>query len=241
MATQDPPRSGLVLLFKISIAAHGPREEVTTGNSCTMIYFPQKGLYQWIAAEMNFNDIYKNLYTDIKQKKYFLIITFFIICLAAALSTFNSPELKIRAAEMINTSRHVAGQEYQSKSLLYIIFDIFVHNAVTAFEALFTGVLFSFGAILFAVANGYIIGFVVTTFNSDIGRVLPHAVFELLSLILACSYGIWLGTWPFKSNKFQAIKHRLMQCAKIYICVIVPLLRIAAAIEGVLIKSILRQ
>jgi stage II sporulation protein M len=121
-----------------------------------------------------------------------------------------------------------------------VIAKIFTHNAIALFISLFSGVLFFFIPVIVVIANGYITGFVVIPHPSLIGLLIPHGVFELPAFALSCSYGIWLGLWQFNRDRINTLKLRLMQCIKVYFCVVVPLLIIAATIEGSLTKYMLK-
>jgi len=184
---------------------------------------------------MDIKDTYKNIFADIKKKKYFLVFTIFIFSLAAALSVFNPPELRGILLEMVNAIRMLS-QDLQNRSLLYVIAKIFAHNAIASFIALLSGALLSLIPLSMVIANGYVVGSVVIPRLSKIGLLIPHGVFELPAFVLVCSYGIWLGLWPFKRGRIENLKLRLKQCIIIYVWIVVPLLIIAATIEGTLFK-----
>jgi stage II sporulation protein M len=185
-------------------------------------------------------DTYRNLYVDIRKKKYFLIFTAFIFVTAAVLTLLNSPELRRVLLEVIDSIRGLS-QSYHNKALLYIVASILVHNAIALLITLFSGALFGLIPISMVAANGYLVGFVVIPRLSSIALLIPHGIFELPAIILACSYGIWLGLWPFSRGRIETLKHRLKQCIAIYFRVVVPLLVIAAIIEGGLFKYMLRH
>jgi len=182
---------------------------------------------------LNIGDTYRNLYVDIRKKKYFLIFTVSLFFIGAALNVFNSPELRRIPLEVVDAFR----QDFNNRAfLLYTVAKIFAHNAVALFIALFSGALFFFFPIFIVITNGYLIGLVVIQHLSDIELLIPHGVFELPAFALACSYGIWLGLWPFNRGRVETLKLRLKQCVAIYFFVMTPLLIIAAIIEGGLLK-----
>jgi stage II sporulation protein M len=189
---------------------------------------------------MNMRAIYRNLYADIRRKKAYIVFTVALLFLAAALSVFNPPELRKVLLVAVDALRRMA-QDYRSKALFYVIVGIFVHNAVALFIGLFSGALLFIIPACMIVANGYLIGFLVIPRLSEIWLLIPHGVFELPAFVLACSYGIWLGLWMLDQNKVETLKFRLRQCIVIYFYVVVPLLFIAATIEGCLFKYALRH
>ena len=189
---------------------------------------------------MKIADAYRDLYVDIRKKKYFLIFTALIFFMAAVLTVVNSPELRRVLLEVVGAIRGLS-QSYDNKALLYIVASILVHNAIALFIALFSGALFGLIPISMVAANGYLVGFVVIPRLSDIALLIPHGIFELPAIILTCSYGIWLGLWPFNQGRIETLKFRLKQCIAIYFRVVIPLLVIAAIIEGGLFKYMLRH
>jgi len=189
---------------------------------------------------MNIRDTYKNLYADIRKKKYFIVFTVSIFFLAATVSVVNSPQMSRILLAVVDAIRHMS-QDYHNRALLYVIANIFAHNAIASFIALFSGALFFFIPISMVIVNGYLIGFVVIPRLSEVGLLIPHGVFELPAFALACSYGIWLGLWPFNRGRIETVKLRLKQCISIYFCIVVPLLIIAATIEGALFKYMLKH
>jgi len=181
------------------------------------------------------NNVYNDLYVDIRKKKYFLFLTVAIFLLATLLSNINVPELRKALLEVIAAIRKMA-EEYKSGALFYVIVKIFAHNAVAMFLTLFSGILIFLIPLFSIAANGYLIGFVVSLDFSKIGLLVPHGIFELPAFALACAYGIWLGLWPFNHGRIETVKLRLKQCIKIYFYAVLPLLVAAAIIEGTLLK-----
>ena len=188
---------------------------------------------------MEIRDTYRDLFADIRRKKYFFVFTVSVFLLAAASSIAASPQLKKIVLEVVDAIRRMSLGDH-NRPLLSVIAKIFAHNAIASFIALFSGVLFFFIPISAVIANGYVTGFVVIPHLSLIGLLIPHGVFELPAFVLTFSYGIWLGLWPFYRDRIKTVKLRLKQCIAIYFSVVVPLLIIAAIIEGSLIKYMLK-
>jgi stage II sporulation protein M len=185
-------------------------------------------------CRMHIKNTYRILYADIRKKKFFLAFTVSVFLLAAALSILKCPELRKIVSEVVNAIRRMA-QDDRNRALLSIIFKIFMHNAFATFVALFSGALFFFIPLFMIMANGYVIGSVIIPHLTFIGLLIPHGLFEFPAFVLACSYGIWLGLWPFNRDRINTVKHRLRQSITVYFYVVVPLLVTAATIEGSLI------
>ncbi len=181
---------------------------------------------------MGIRDTYRELFADIRRKKYLLILASSLFLLSAALSIIPpSPGLRKMLAEAIDALRNMS-VDYHSRTLPAIIGSIFFHNAVALCAALFSGVIVAIIPALFLIANGYVVGTLVIPNLSMVGLMLPHGIFELPAAFLATSYGIWLGLWPFNRNRVETIRLRLKTCVAVYFYVVLPLLLIAAIIEG---------
>lgn len=187
---------------------------------------------------MTIRDIYRDLHADIRKKKYFLIFTVILFLGAVGLGGIDFPAVRSILLKAVDSIRQMS-QGFQNKALLFVIAKIFAHNAAALFIALFAGAVFFLIPIFAIIANGYIIGFILIPRLSDIGLLLPHGIFELPALALSFSYGIWLGLWPFARGRIETLRRRLRQCATLYFYVILPLLIIAATIEGSLLKYLL--
>ncbi|MBW1984577.1 MAG: stage II sporulation protein M, partial [Deltaproteobacteria bacterium] len=85
--------------------------------------------------------------------------------------------------------------------------------------------------------NGLMVGWLKTTFEKISGfnlflLLLPHGIFELSAMFIAWGIGIWRVKLLFVPNFEEAAKVSLKRIHKVYVIVILPLLLIAAVIEG---------
>lgn len=116
---------------------------------------------------------------------------------------------------------------------------IFANNAGKGLIAMLAGFFFSIFPVLFIILNGYIVGVVISLRQPDWGiqgvlmAILPHGIFEIPAIIIACSYGVWLG-YRFYLSLFYGEKFKpyLLHAVKIYLRGILPVLFIAAVIEA---------
>ncbi len=187
---------------------------------------------------MSIRDTYRELFNDIREKKYLFVLTSTLFLLAAVLSIIPpGQELRKMLSEVIDALRSMS-VDYHGRTLPYIIAHIFSHNAVALFAAMSSGAILVVIPVFFLIANGYVVGTLVIPNLSMIGLLVPHGIFELTASFLAVSYGIWLGLWPFNQNRFETIRFRLKKCFAVYFYVVLPLLLIAAIIEGVSFKHL---
>jgi stage II sporulation protein M len=113
-----------------------------------------------------------------------------------------------------------------------LILAIFVRNGMAAVLSIFLGIFFGIvpaAAILF---NGLLFGAVVQMAPGDIWRVLPHGIFELPAMFIVWGLGLWVGQWFLQPPRLEHLKDRLGRSLKVLLFLILPLLAVAAVIEG---------
>ena len=122
----------------------------------------------------------------------------------------------------------------------YLIFVIiFVNNSVKALISLVLGILFGLVPIFFVFINGFLIGVVLNVKGAEMGlskvvvMLLPHGILEIPAVILACSYGLWLGFRVLDRvrGKNVNLAHCLKRAFESYLRIVLPTLLIAALIE----------
>jgi len=128
----------------------------------------------------------------------------------------------------------------QDMSYLGLIWFIFFNNLQSSFFGMIYGILFGAFPVMAALVNGYLLGFVASEASSREGifvllRLLPHGIFELPALFISLGLGIKIGTFILNKEKIKTLKNYLTNSVKIFFLIIVPLLFIAAIIEGTFI------
>jgi len=123
-----------------------------------------------------------------------------------------------------------------------VIFFIFQNNILSAFLAVVLG--FALGIFPFAsiVVNGTLLGYVMSKAIEvegifTIWRLLPHGIFELPAIFIAVGLGMRLGVfWVVGKGKIgEEFRNRFWGGLKVFLMIVLPLLIIAAIIEGILI------
>ena len=92
-----------------------------------------------------------------------------------------------------------------------------------------------------AIYNGYVLGYVLKLVVGKIGfleiwKLFPHGIFELPAVFISLGLGIKLGASLFAKNSDKEFLRRLKNSARVFFFIVLPLLVIAAVIEGSLIK-----
>jgi uncharacterized membrane protein SpoIIM required for sporulation len=183
-----------------------------------------------------------------------IIIGFFLIPLSPELSNIINNELKgiIDITENLSGTQLIGfilwnNAKVSAEGLFspLIIIDAIARGAnVTSAVSLliFVPVGYLIGAIqpILSIANGAILGYVLSKVFALSGftefwRILPHGIFELPAVFISLGMGMKLGTFLFNSNPGRELKIRFIKSIKTFVCVVIPLLIIAAVIEGTLI------
>ena len=123
------------------------------------------------------------------------------------------------------------------KNTIQIIATIFFNNAKVSIISILFGIGLGVIPLLVCISNGYILGFVARKVVDTSGalvlwQLFPHGIFEIPAIIISIGLGIQIGLKP-KSK--EDLKKIAKESLRIFITIILPLLVIAAIIEGTLI------
>lgn len=117
---------------------------------------------------------------------------------------------------------------------------IFTNNVFSAFLGLFFGIFLGLFSFINSMINGAVLGYVFAKIyaingTNDFWRILPHGVFELPAIFIALGLGIKLGLFIFSRNMKEEFLRRFYNSFLAFLLIIVPLLILAAIIEGLMI------
>ncbi len=133
-------------------------------------------------------------------------------------------------------------EKMQGKGTFEIIIAIFMNNSFSALIGLFFGFALGVVPVVNALTNGLVIGYVLQRTYEIVGfsefwRLLPHGVFELPAIFIALGMGVKLGGFVFVKNgaRIKELNKGFRKSLLAYLFVVIPLLVIAAVIEGLLI------
>jgi len=214
------------------------------------IYFPiLEGIMK---KKQKRNFLIKNLiesWNYIKESKSYIFSILGIFIIFALLGAFMpAPEFII---EQIKEMIRKLSEQTSNLSLHELILFILKNNFSASLSGLILGIFLGIVPIILAIVNGYVLGYVCkitvgATSFFELWRLLPHGIFELFAVFISLGLGIKLGFSLFldmgkiKNNKeyFKQILSKIILSLKALILIILPLLILAAVIEGVLIKTI---
>ncbi len=132
--------------------------------------------------------------------------------------------------------------QVENLNVFELIFFIMQNNAKTAFFGVLFGVFLGIVPIVTAVGNGIVLGYVASKVVAEVGvlglwRILPHGIFELAGVFISLGLGMKLAGFLFAKpgKRLKVLKERFYQSMNAFLLVVLPLLILAAIIEGVLI------
>ena len=128
---------------------------------------------------------------DSRNFIYIIIAVFFLFAIIGFVAPVPE-EIKIQLLEFINKLI----SQTENLSLPELIGFIFLNNLYASFVGLSLGILFGIFPVIFAIYNGYILGF-VAAFSVEASesflvlfRLLPHGIFELPAVFISLGLGI---------------------------------------------------
>ncbi|MBU0958840.1 MAG: stage II sporulation protein M [Nanoarchaeota archaeon] len=199
---------------------------------------------------VNFEDQYVKSWNFIKQSREFIYVAVLIFFIFAVIGFFFQDVVNYFFKSFFSTDlngnilvfieRLIEKTENMGSSELLRF--IFFNNLQTSFLAMVVGVLFAVFPLFAIVTNGYLLGFVSYLSVKAGGilvlwKLLPHGIFELPAVFLAVGLGLRLGLYIFRTNE-RPFKEIIVECLRVFLFVILPLLIVAAIIEVMLLVSL---
>jgi uncharacterized membrane protein SpoIIM required for sporulation len=156
-----------------------------------------------------------------------------LIFLAGATAGYLYPE---NFTGYLDAFREFAGR-FEGRSTLVLIAMIFLQNVSSAFLTFWLGTLLGLVPALGAFTNGILLGIILSVgIKGNIAvamlTLLPHGIFELPAIFVAWGLGLWRGFWLFRKNKDETYRERARQSYRVFLTLVIPLLAVAAIIEG---------
>lgn len=164
-----------------------------------------------------------------EARRYIFVCVAVFACGAVAGYGFPS-----RFAGLVEGIYSLAGQLSVSSAPV-VILTLFLQNSSSALVAVWLGAALGLVPIFGALANGIILGAVLTATGSGLKAfisLLPHGVFELPAIFIAWGLGLWRGMWVFEPERKRAYKERGRKAWYVFFTLVLPLLAVAAVIEG---------
>lgn len=175
------------------------------------------------------------------------IITVGILILTGFLGAFAAHSDKSIGEELISLMNEEVFEHIQSENPAIVAANIFANNTETSVILFIGGASFGLITALILSVNGFVIGLVVEYVRQEQGLyvilagVLPHGIFEIPALVLAGMFGLLLGEelWRELHGTGDAIS-AAQENGKRFLGYVLPLLGIAAIIEGFITPEIIQ-
>jgi stage II sporulation protein M len=172
-------------------------------------------------------------------KPYLLILT--LVFAASFLAGTIAPSA-IRQ-QMVDVFKGVVGN-YRGLAGGMLFFNILIQNVMATIFVVISGVMAGVIPTFAISSNGFGLGVLyrqaseVSGFPAAALKVLPYGVFEVPALLIAASYGLWLGVLVvrrMRGKESTFLRFHIEHAFRRYFAVVFPLLIVAAAIETALI------
>jgi stage II sporulation protein M len=175
-------------------------------------------------------------------KPYILILTL-IFAVSFLAGTFVPSPIGRKMTEMFQA---MAG-DYRELAGGMLFFNILVQNVMATMFVVISGLIVGIIPTFAVGSNGFGLGVLfrqateVSGYSKAALTVLPYGVFEIPALLIAASYGLWLGVVVVRRMRGKEptpLKPLLEHAFRRYFAVVFPLLVVAATIETALILGL---
>ena len=181
---------------------------------------------------------YKKSWRYLKESRNFIYIIMGVF-FAFTLAGFFLPVPGI-VSEYIKTVIQQIITETEGMNQSQLILFIFFNNAKSSLVGMVLGIFFGIFPLISTIMNGYLLGFVSLMAVEGGGwktllNLLPHGIFELPAVFISLGMGLKLSMFIFQKNKGESFREYLWSSLRVFLFIVLPLLIIAAIIEGSLI------
>ncbi len=176
---------------------------------------------------MTATQLYQEVFADLRAIKPYVFLAAGLFLLGALIGML-LPE--VSRAQIALFKEFAEG--FQGKSAPALILAIFLNNIGASALALMAGGLFGLVPLIAALVNGMLLGGFLLYTPTLVWRIFPHGLLELPAVFIAWGVGMWVGLWVLQPGRLRALKERLYKGVRIFIVLVLPMLVIAAVIEG---------
>ena len=127
--------------------------------------------------------------------------------------------------------------KFAGKGGLDFVITLFAHNLVATYITMCLLTLWGLVPLITAVANGLLLGWIVTTMGDSSPLetailLVPHGLFEWPAMLIAWGIGFWRGFGYRFDPQPGTYLERWTAANRVFCLVVLPLLLVAAIIEG---------
>jgi stage II sporulation protein M len=188
---------------------------------------------------VEFHRFFERLIPDRAVKRYLLALA--LIFTAGFVSGVAAP---VPVKKELSEAFRTLAEQYLDLSGGTLFLFILVNNVFASLLLLVSGVLLGVLPVLSVGFNGFVLGifYRLTSGVEGYGKaalgVIPHGIFEIPALLVAASYGVWLGMAVLRrirGKETEPLGRLLNHALERYFVVVFPLLVVAAAVETTVI------
>jgi uncharacterized membrane protein SpoIIM required for sporulation len=177
---------------------------------------------------MTATQLYRQVLADLSAIKAYVFLAAGLFLLGALIGIL-LPEV---SRAQIALFREFA-EGFRGKSAPALVLAIFLNNVGASALALLAGGLFGLVPLIAALVNGMLLGGFLLYAPTMVWRIFPHGLLELPAVFIAWGIGMWVGLWVLQpGGRLRALKERLIKGMRIFIVLVLPMLAVAALIEG---------
>ncbi len=196
-----------------------------------------KDLKKKIQKQGFFKENYSLSWKYIKESSVYILLVILLLFFGFFTALIYQPPQIVEAIKVFMESILRDTANFNVFEMMIYILD---NNLKNSFFALSFGIIFGILPVFTALSNGYVLGFVSEKSVLVAGplillRLFPHGIFEFPAIILAMAMGVRLGLFWFSKDKKKEFVKRVEGSLRVFLFVVLPLLVIAAIIEGALI------
>ncbi len=181
---------------------------------------------------------FKEATSYVNESRYYIIVSIFIFIFGALIGFLFQNEFSAMINEILkDLLNKTAGLNTPE-----MVFFILQNNLQSSFLTIIGGIFLGIFPIISGLTNGIVLGYVLSKVTEISGitewwRLLPHGIFELPAIFVSFGLGIKLGLSWFipQKRRWKEFKRRFYNSINVFLMIIIPLLILAAIIEGILI------
>lgn len=145
--------------------------------------------------------------------------------------------LKADALDFFQAAASGLADKFEGKSGAGFILSLFLHNLVATYVTMCLVTLWGLLPMVTAIANGLLLGWIVAT---SVGgsivdaavMLVPHGLFEWPAMMIAWGVGLWRGAGYRLSTDPGTYVQRWKKANQLFFMMVLPLLLLAAIVEG---------
>ncbi|MDP2946676.1 MAG: stage II sporulation protein M [Nanoarchaeota archaeon] len=180
---------------------------------------------------------YRQCFNFLGELKWYFVFSIEIFCLFFLIGFIFPVFFREQLISLISD----LASSIEGKSTIGIILYIFLNNVQASLLSFILGIGLAVFPFITLVFNGYLLGFigkevVIREGFFSLWRIFPHGIFELPAIFFSTGIGLKIGIEIFTKKK--SMKYNYTEGVRFFLFVVIPLLIVAAIIEGMLIMLI---